>query len=119
MLARGLLIAGLAIGIWHLWFAAQALFVFGEDEPVGSWVSVLVGPGSTLAAVALATRRPSLAGGWLLLAGVVALAVFSAGTSVDRAMVQAFLLRITLPMVVLGILLLVLPSVSRKRASRE
>ena len=67
------LVVGLIVGMGHAQIGARAIFTFRSDEPVSSWVGVLLGPLSTLPAVALAmvTRRWSAA--WLVVGGLVSL----------------------------------------------
>ena len=99
-------IVGALLGIWHLWFAASAIFVFRNGEPWWSWAALLVGPGATLLAVLIAIFSVRL-GGVLLVAGACSsMASFAVGDGPQYSNVEPFLLHVGLPMGVLGVALL-------------
>jgi len=80
-----------------------AIFVFRADEPVWSWLFILLGPGATLLGVIVAAWRPRV-GGWLLIAlAIASTLVLSAVMASSAEVVTAALWRIALPMAGLGL----------------
>lgn len=98
--------AGILVGLWHLWFAAQAIFVFRSGEPLASWAIMLLGPASTLLAVLSAFVNRRIAGYWLLAGSLVSLIVFVASGSSDAREIIQFALLISAPMALIGTLIL-------------
>ena len=101
--------AGIALGVWHLKLAIEAIFVFRAGEPIISWIAILSGPASTLPAAlaALFTKRGG--GYWLVGGGFFSFLIFALG---ERGVTENFfpyLSMISLPMIVLGAVLLYLP----------
>lgn len=119
------LAAGAFLGAWHLWMAAGAVFVFRNDESWLSWFAVLLGPGLTLPAVVTAIIRPRVAGFVLLAGACLSSVALTAGDGPQFSTVVPFLIRVALPMAVLGAVLLALsqstpkhvPSVHRSNAA--
>jgi hypothetical protein len=112
--AQLVLAVGALLGGWHLWLAAGAIFVFRNGEPWWSWAAVLLGPGLTLIAVAIAIFRPVVGGVVLLVGAGLSLAALTFGDAPQYSAVMPFLVRIALPMAVLGAALLALSRSSRK-----
>jgi hypothetical protein len=108
------LVVGALVGLWHLWLAAEAIFVFRNGEPWWSWAAVLFGPGLTLVAVVIAMFRLGVGGIVLLVGGGLSLGALTAGDAPQYSAVVPFLIRIALPMAVLGGALLALSHSNRR-----
>jgi hypothetical protein len=74
------LLVGIPLGLGHWMMAAQAVFVFRENEPLSSWVAVLAGFGLTLPLILLAAWRARWAGYGLVAVGVTSIAAAVWGT---------------------------------------
>jgi hypothetical protein len=98
--------AGILVGLWHLWIAAQAIFVFRTGEPFASWVIILLGPASTLLAVLSALVSRHIAGYWLLAGGLASLVIFAVYASSGATESVYFALRISGPMALIGAFIL-------------
>lgn len=101
----------IALGVWHLNLALQAIFVFRSGEPLFSWIAVLVGPASTLPAAVLAFFVKRAGGYWLVGSGILSFLVFAIGEHNVTENLLPFFLRISLPMILIGGLLTFLPRV--------
>ena len=102
-LLRVLVAAGIALGLWHLWLAVGAIYVFRESEPAWSWLFILSGPGATMVCVIIAAFR-QIAGGYLLIFLAVASTLFLAIATRNASDVMAVdLWRVGLPMAALGL----------------
>jgi hypothetical protein len=108
------LVVGTLVGIWHLWLAAGAVFVFRNGEPWWSWAAVLLGPGLTLIAVVIAMFRPGVGGVVLLVGAGLSLVALTVGDGPQYFTVMPFFVRIALPMAILGAALLALSHSNRK-----
>lgn len=97
--------AALALGAWHLSLAVEAIWVFRTGESIVSWIAVLTGPACTLPAALLALFKKQVAGYWLVGSGIFSFLVFAAGQPDAAANIFPFLLRISVPMVLVGALL--------------
>lgn len=98
--------AGVALGVWHLRLATQAVVVFAASEPLSSWVSILGGPASTLPAVLLAVFWRRGGGAWLVTGSAVScLALLVTEGGATEALFP-FLWMIGLPMLLVGAMLL-------------
>lgn len=95
-----------ALGCWHLWIAAHALFVFRENESIAAWFAVILGPLSTLPASLIAARNAAFGGGWIAAGGLLSLSAFALTESTSVNDLFGFALRVSLPMLVFGPLLL-------------
>ena len=95
-------VAACILGIWHLYFAAHALFVFRESEPITSWAAIIVGPGSTLFAAGLAIFGVRAGGYWLVAGGVLSILILALGEGNRTDALIPFLARISLPMIITG-----------------
>jgi hypothetical protein len=103
-----LMLAALALGVWHLGLGIRAMFVFRSGEPITSWIVILCGPLSTLPAVIVSCFRRRTAGYWLILGAVisfVALIISESGLTENSL---PFLWMMAGPMAALGISLLLL-----------
>jgi hypothetical protein len=104
-----ILSGGIILGVWHYQIAMRALWVFRNNEPLSSWVTVFAGPVSTLPATLLAVFRRRWGAVWLLggalasLGGVVA-NEFAKGESLAEVATAAvrFAVPISIPMILLG-----------------
>jgi len=101
-------VLGLVVGVWHLWLAGQAIFVFSSGEPWSSWVAMLLGPVSTLPAVATSLFRRRAAGYWLITAGLISFGAFLVGEDGVTENLLSFLWMLTGPMLVIGIVMILL-----------
>jgi hypothetical protein len=93
---------GLIIRAVHLYVASLAVFVFRAGEPWTSWVSVLLGPGATLAGVIVSILSSRIGGAALLILAALAFVAFVLGENEQMGNVWPFALGITLPMAALG-----------------
>jgi len=98
-----LVAVGVALGLWHLWLAAGAILVFREGEPFWSWLFILSGPGATLICVIIAALRQTVGGYLLIVLAVTSTLVLAVATRNASDVMTADLLRIGLPMAVLGL----------------
>jgi hypothetical protein len=112
--AQLVLAAGALLGAWHLRLAAGAIFVFRNGEPWWSWAAVFLGPGLTLIAVVIAIFRPVVGGVVLLVGAGLSLAALMVGDAPQFSAVMQFLIRVALPMAVVGTALVALSRSSRK-----
>jgi hypothetical protein len=104
-----LIAAAMVIGLYHVTIAGRALFVFREDEPVSSWVTIVAGPLLTLPFGVLAIRWPRTGGLGLIIGGTLSVVSCFVLEGRINSNVVGLLLWIAMPMWVLGggILLLV------------
>lgn len=93
---------GILLGLWHAQLAMQAVFVFKQDEPLTSWLSIALGPASTLIASVIAIFFKRTGGIWLIASGLVSSVVFVIGEHGLSEHVGGFLLQIALPMIAVG-----------------
>jgi hypothetical protein len=106
----------IALGIWHLTLALQAIFVFRAGEPIVSWIAILCGPASTLPAALLAIFSRRAGAYWLIGGGIISFLVFAIGEGVASDNLLPFLSRISIPMVVMGAILVYLRAAPPKLA---
>jgi hypothetical protein len=99
------------VGVWHGKLAMQALFVFRENEPVTSWLAIVLGPATTLVATVLTIFMRKTGGIWLIGSGIAAVFAFIAGEGKMTEHVTPFFMQISLPMLVVGVALLLLSNV--------
>jgi len=113
------LLTGIAVGIWHLSLALQALFIFRESEPITSWIAIATGPLTTLIATIWAGAQPKLGGRWLIGSDGVALFSFIVGEGFLSERTLQFALWISLPMAIIGVAFLWLdvPDVRRRQSN--
>lgn len=104
-----ILSGGIILGVWHYQIAMRALWVFRNNEPLSSWVSVLAGPVSTLPATLLAVFRRRWGAVWLLggalasLGGVVAHELVNGESLAEVATAAVrYSVPISIPMILLG-----------------
>jgi hypothetical protein len=95
--------AGVTLGLWHLWLAVGAIFVFREGEPFWSWLFILSGPGATLVCVIIAALRQTVGGYLLIVLAVTSTLVLAVSTPNASEVVAADLWRVGLPMAALGL----------------
>lgn len=101
-------IAGIALAVWHSSIAMEAIFVFENNEPITSWLAVALGPLLTLIGCVVAIFR-RLAGGLTVVAGdVLSAAAFLIGEGGITEYVTPYLLKFTVPMLAVGVVLMVL-----------
>ena len=100
--------AAFLLGLWHLTLAIPAIFVFRNGEPIASWAAVLLGPGSTLLGALVALRWRRLGGYWLVASGLFSFIIFASLVPDASANLRPYLERISGPMVVLGIAIVLL-----------
>jgi len=108
----------LVIGVWVGWnqfrIAGKAIFVFRNNEPLSSWVFVLVGPMSVLPASILAVFEPKYGGTWLILGSIISsLALLAEVKELSSAMYT--LTHYTLPMFALGVFALIIWKTGQNR----
>lgn len=75
--AIALSVLAVALGLWHMRLALDAILVFRAGEPWTSWIAVLCGFVSTLPAAILSFFLRRTAGYWLIGNAVVALGVLA------------------------------------------
>jgi hypothetical protein len=116
---RYLLIASLCgalvLGVWHTGLALQAIFVFGNNEPMISWATILLGPGSSLIAAILAIFANKWGGYWLVVGGCLSLVLFIIGEKGISENIAPFLLTISAPMLLFGAAVIALSSKGKNR----
>lgn len=93
---------GILLGLWHAELAMQAVFVFRQEEPLTSWLSIALGPATTLIASVIAIFFRKTGGIWLVASGAASFVVFVIGEDGLSEHVGGFLLRISLPMIAVG-----------------
>ena len=101
--------AVIALGVWHLNLALQAIFVFRSGEPLTSWIAILAGPASTLPAAILALLSNRAGGAWLVGGAALSFVVFAIGERGISENLLPFLLRISMPMILAGACVLYVP----------
>jgi len=104
-------LAAIALGVWHLNLALQAIFVFRTGEPLTSWIAILVGPASTLPAALLALVSNRSGGYWLIGGAVLSFVVLAIGERHLTENLFPFLVRISMPMILAGACVLYLPKI--------
>jgi hypothetical protein len=95
-----LVLVGSVVGALHIWMAITSVFVFRQDEPISSWITILAGPFSTLPATWTGGFRHRVAAIWLIGGAVVSTLFFLPGGGQYLA---PFLLAVAVPMVCLGL----------------
>jgi hypothetical protein len=100
------------LGLWHCYFAASALFVFRQNEPIASWIAVLVGPTLTLPLVVMSLWNRRAAGLGFVVASIVSgLATAMAGGIQEPAGLLFGLATLTSgPMLITGLACLAIES---------
>ena len=95
----------IVVGVYHLWLAFKAIFVFRNDEPLSLWIFTLAGPLSTLPASVTGIYNSKIGGLWLVCGAIVSFvaAMFTAGSNVDIDTGAWFLKMYSGPMLLLGI----------------
>lgn len=76
MITGALLIIGAGIGLFQMKKGLRAIFVFGNNEPISSWVFILSGYVSTLPATVAAFFNKKIGGWWLIIAGLISLGLY-------------------------------------------
>jgi hypothetical protein len=66
-----LLAIGILVASSHLWLGLKAIFVFRNNEPLSTWIFVLLGPLSTLPAVVVGFFWPKIGGTWLIIGSIL------------------------------------------------
>lgn len=102
------LVFGILIGAWHLYFGTFSIFVFRENEPILSWLTIMSGPILTLPAVLIGITKPRISS-WCLFCGST-LSLFFMGVSegFHGGYLLRFAVYVNLPMYILGIINLML-----------
>jgi hypothetical protein len=99
-----LLVAGVYVGIEHLWLAGNAWFVEQGEKSVAVWVFTVAGPLSTLPAAITAFFRPQVGAAWLIGGGI--LSSIASGMESDVRTAMQFFPSYGGPMLALGLALL-------------
>jgi hypothetical protein len=97
-------VIGVLIGIWHLYMGSMAIFVFRENEPLLSWLTIFLGPLLTFPAFLIGFRAPLVAT-WCLFVGATSslfFMVMSEGLQGDHLL--RFAVFVSLPMYALAAL---------------
>jgi putative Mn2+ efflux pump MntP len=104
-----LIILGIALGLYHLWAAIKAMYVFRNDEPVSLFVFTFTGPLSTLPASITAAFNRKVGSAWLIGGAVIAFiaAMIAGGEKWSFEAAIWFLSRYSGPMLILGLAFLV------------
>jgi hypothetical protein len=98
-----IIILSIIVGIWHLRLGMKALFVFRQDEPITSWITIFSGPLSTLPAVIFALFRNKLGSGWVVLGGILSLIALFIEENYQLENIVQYCLKITIPMISIGV----------------
>jgi hypothetical protein len=77
MLAITLSLLAVALGLWNLYEAVGAIFVFREGEPWNSWVWILFGPTAILPVALLSFYQREAAGYLLIFSAVISFVAFA------------------------------------------
>jgi len=64
------LVIGAGIGLLQMKKGLRAIFVFGNNEPISSWVFIISGYVSTLPATVTAFFNMRIGGWWLIIGGL-------------------------------------------------
>ena len=108
----------LMLGAYHLRLAMRALFVFREGEPLASWIAVLTGAASTMPAAILSIFKKKAAGMWLMATAVVSAVATVLSEPSDTRGIVAVVGVVTLPMIVLGLMLVIIAGARESTRSR-
>lgn len=114
-----LVLVGIALGIWHLEYALELVFVFREGEPLTSWLTIILGPLTTLPATVIAIFHRPIAGYWLLISGLLSSLTFIVGERGLSEYVLPFVLKFSLPMAIVGLCFIVLSRVQARTSAAE
>lgn len=98
-------IIGFVIGLWHLYLAQKAIFLFKEGEHWTSWAYMLCGPLSTLPAMVISLFKRKFAGIWLILGSIVSTFIFIVGEKGATEYLFSMAVMFALPMLILGIIM--------------
>jgi hypothetical protein len=115
IITAAIFVAGLTIGWYHLRLALKSIFVFKNNEPLASWLCMISGPLSTLPATVLSIFKRKIGGYWLIIGGTVSFITFLILRPTDPV---AFGEKISLPMIVLGVLFLLLRTGEQKSETK-
>ena len=96
----------IGLGAWHFNLALQAILVFRSDESIFSWIAILTGPACTLPASLLSVFAKQAGGYWLVASGIFSFLVFAVGEHGAAENLLPFLSRISVPMTLIGALLI-------------
>lgn len=102
-----LAIAGVAIGIWHFGLVLPAIFLFRADEPIASWLALLLGPFSTLPAVILALFKNRVGGLWLISGGIISFISMAIAEHFNVENLIPFFIMMSAPMLTVGCIFLI------------
>jgi len=100
------ILVAFALGVWHLLLAGQAILVFRNNEPLTSWGAILLGPTLTIVGAIIATVRPKWGGYCLLFGACASFLIFLVEEGIHGEHWVPFLVRITIPMALVGTALL-------------
>ena len=111
------IVVALMLAAWHLHLSMRAVFLFRNDESVWSWASILIGPVMSVFAALLALIRPKWAGYCLVAGGCGSFVAFAIRENGVAEHLFPFLLKITIPMLVVGAALLL--ATSRRQSTPQ
>ena len=102
LITGAFVVAGLGITAWQLDLAIQAIMVFRTGEPITSWVSMLLAPVFSLIGSIATMFNKKLGAYWFIAGALIALFFF---VGIEKGLTEngmAFLVRISIPMLVIG-----------------
>jgi hypothetical protein len=96
-------IVGIIIGYWHLRIGMVAIFLFSEHEQIFSWLLILSGPFLTLPSILIAIKNMKLSAFCLLFGSIVSFIMVIMAEGYSGEHIQQFLIKITMPMLMLAV----------------
>lgn len=110
-------IIGFVLAIWHADLAIQAIMVFRSGEGLMSWATILLGPVTTVIAAIVAVFSRKV-GAYLFIVGSIgSFAFFSVGERSVSENTMPFLVKVSIPMFLVGIGILFSSPASRSQSS--
>jgi hypothetical protein len=92
--------APILVGAWHLNLALlQAITTLWDAGTTTRWIAILVGPASTLPAVALAFKATKAGAYWLIVGGILSFALIALVDGVGFAGYLRYFLQVSAPMI--------------------
>lgn len=115
----GSIMIGIIVGIVHFYLGTMAIFVFREEEPLTSWITILFGPLSTLPAVILSIFRRQIGGMWLIIGSVISLIALAIDQPLNIQKIFRFVIIMSGPMALIGSAILFMSKTNNVRQLNE
>lgn len=96
-------IVGIIIGYWHFRIGMKAIFLFSENERIFSWILIFSGPLLTLPSVIISIKKIKISALILLCGSIVSFVMMIITEGYGGEHIQQFIVKITMPMLMLAV----------------